>query len=500
MKKRTKFFISILILFLLSPLLLLYKNSEPEISYVGYGGQRSVSGSMHCLQINRKSYMVDAGSFYDNEGDNNTLPEDIDLNNLEAVFITHAHADHTGRIPLLLEKGYSGPIYMTGITYDLMKIMLVSSLEYSNTNISEQELLKKLKKQVYIVGYEKPFYINSKLANFFNKLKIPKKYYSWFLKNKIEAEYLYTSHLPGSAMILLSVNGKDILFSGDIGSDNNPFLKNNNQFEKDVDYLFVEGTYGIKEEDDNNESERIEFQRIIGEKISEGYRVIIPAFVLDRTQQVLYEIKKGMDKNLIPKDTIVKAYSPTSLKITEKYRHYSSQEDSYNSFFNPVMFKDIFDIQNLIYNPKKDDGAYDTHVNYGEIAIMYSGMMSHVFSKDAINKYVEDPKTFIAIVGYQAEDTEGRALLDASENEMDHVLIDGEKKNINPNNIFRTYAFNSHAKLNQIMNIFKNISPKKIFIIHLNEDEANDLAEKYKQEFVNSEIIVPAYGQKYELQ
>lgn len=501
MNKITKFFILLLIIALLSPLTLVScKSHEPQISYIGFGGQGTVSGSMHCLEVDKKMYMIDAGIFYGEEGDNYTLPDEIDLNNLEAVFITHAHADHIGRLPLLLEKGYSGPMYMTGVTYDLSKIMLQSSLKYSEFNISEKDLLEKLRKQVKIVGYNKPFYVDGKITGFFNRFDIFNKFYSYLVKNRIKVEFLHTSHIPGSAMILFDINGKDILFSGDIGSDNNPFLIKNKQFEGNIDYLFVEGTYGAKGDNSNNELDRETFQKIIGEKLDKGFRVIIPAFVLDRTQQVLYEITQGMDKNYIPAETIVKVYSPTSLKITDKYRHYSLQDEAYKSFFSEKMFNGLFDIQNLYYNPKNDYGSYDLNIDYGEIAVMSSGMMSYVFSKEAVHKYIEDPKTFIMIVGYQAEGTEGRKILDAHENESEYVYIDGEKKKINPGNIYRSYAFNGHADINQIIDIFKNTAPEKIFTIHLNKEESEDLKNKYQECFTDAEIIAPGFGEKYVLE
>lgn len=504
------------------------------LSYTGLGAQKNVSGSMHSLKIGGNNYMIDAGIFYGDEGKNYPWPDEIDPTNLKAVFITHAHADHIGRLPLLLKEGYSGPIYMTKVTYDLVKIMLVSSIKYfdfgeepfyySRNNKSEvkpvyleeyyygdrevmvknrviiksqradlndkgfymsdlllehleDELLKRLEEQVKVIEYDKPFKVDN-----------------------ITAEFLYTTHIPGSAMLLLNINGKNILFSGDLGSDNSPFLKKNTPLDIKIDYLFVEGTYGINGNNSNNEAEREKFQQIIGDKLKEGYRIIIPAFVLDRTQQVLYEISQGMENNYIPKETVVKAYSPTSVQITDLYKNYSSQNGDYKAFFSENMFSNLFNIQNLIYNLKNSDGSYATNINYGEIAVMSSGMASSAFSEDAINSYIEDPKTFIMIVGYQAEDTVGGDMIKASEKDESYIMIDEVEKKIDPANIYRSHAFNSHADLNQIINIFKNTSPKKIFLVHLNEETASAIAEKYKQGFVNSEIIIPSYGVKYDLQ
>ncbi len=114
--KKLKIFVSLLTIILFTSLLFSRKESEQEISYIGFGDQTTISGPMHCIQVDEKLYMVDAGSFYGDDGNNYPLPEELDIGSLEAVFITHTHVDHIGRPPLLLEEGYLGPIYMTEIT------------------------------------------------------------------------------------------------------------------------------------------------------------------------------------------------------------------------------------------------------------------------------------------------------------------------------------------------------------------------------------------------
>ena len=297
----------------------------------------------------------------------------------------------------------------------------------------------------------------------------------------------------------ISIPGKDILFSGDIGSSTNPFLKNNSLLDRNVHYLFVEGKYRINNSSKNNQGDRIKFQQIIGEKLEERFRIIIPAFVLDRTQQVLYEIEQGMKNKYISPNTVVKAFSPTSEKITELYKNYSLQSNKYDEFFSDKIFTNLFKIKNLIYNPKNSDGSYNTEIDYGEIAVMSSGMASSIFSKDAVNLYVEDPRTFILLVGYQADDTISRDLIEASENDKDSIIIDGVKKKIKSENIFRSYVFNSHADINQILDIFNKLSPEKIFLIHLNKEAIENVKKSYQENFPDSKIIVPVYGEKYDL-
>lgn len=501
--------------------------SPKVVSYIGLGAQETVGGSMHLLKVGKDNYLIDAGIFYGDEGANYPLPKEIEIDKLSAVFITHAHADHVGRLPLLLENGYKGPIYMTSVTKDILEISLISGINYAdfgNESFYYTKNNKSDKKPVYLerfdygkyeVKEENRIYINSKredldemdcyLAsstkdNLEKELKnrldnqILTSDYDQLIKinEALSFEFIYTSHLPGSSIVKLNVLDKSIIFSGDIGSDNSPFLAHNSKIKEKIDFLFVEGTYGNKESQYNNNTERENYQNYIGNAIKNNERVIIPAFAIDRTQQVLYEIKNGIDQGIIPKNTTIKVYSPTSEKITDLYKHYSDNEERYKDYFTPTMFTDIFNIPNLIHNPRNSNNLYDLNVAYGEIGVMTSGMISSGFSEEITKEYIEDENTNFIFVSYQDPGEIGGQI---KKGDM-QIIMNNKKYNVNAQ-IYEFQSFGGHGDLKMIFKVFEETSPEKIFLVHLNNEDGIDLKNAYMDKFSKAKIILPKFKEEH---
>lgn len=500
---------------------------QKKVSYIGLGATQTVCGSLHVLRVGNNDYLIDIGSFYRSEAKNYPLPAQLGIARIKAVFITHAHADHIGRLPLLFEKGYKGPIYMTPVTFDIAKISLLSAIRYadfgeetfyySRNNKSDNKpvYLDRFNYGRYQTKHVNKVFIKSKRSELNEKGFYMSQALVEHLKNELNQnlerqvrtvdfnkplsidgvtfEFLPTSHIPGSAMVKITVAGKKILFSGDIGSDRNPFLKRNEKLSQRFDYVFVEGTYSVTGNQSLNreqlyDADRKKFKKYLGNAIMNGDRVIIPAFVLDRTQQVLYEIKQGMEEGIIPRSTIVKAYSPTSEEITNLYSYYSRNRTRFGSYFSEKMFSNLFDIPNLRYNPSSFE------VQHGEIAVMSSGMMSHAYSKEALQRYASDGRTHFVLVGYQDPEELGGQLL-SSQGKM---MIDNKEVTVNAK-VFRTHAFGGHADIYQIQDLMSSCDPMKIFIVHLDAKNALALKNHYQSRFGTAEVIVPQFGRAYEL-
>lgn len=499
-----------------------------DVSYTGFGAVGTVEGSLHKLSIGSYHYLIDVGAFYGDAESNYPLPSELDVTAIDSVFITHAHTDHVGRIPLLLEMGYKGPIYMTSVTKDLTIINILSSLEYCNLGVEKfyySRNNKNDKKPVYLDRFdygqyevkdknriyiqlkrneleENGYYLHRSVIDHLQeemrikleKQLIPVDYGETIkLSNDDTVEFIYTSHLPGSAMIYFTIGGKNILFSGDVGSDNSPFLRENTAFKYPVDFLFIEGTYGTNIRKYDTKAERQKFIEYIGEAIKNNERVIIPAFAIDRSQQVLYEIKTGIKQGTIPENTCVKVFSPTTEKIIDLYATYSENKGRYGVYFSDQMFTDIFNIKNLLINPTLPDSKmYDLNVEYGEIAIMTSGMITSGFSKELLKNYIKDTKTNFISVSYQDPDEIGGKVFRGD----DIMHIDGIEYQVKAKT-FSSSAFSGHADISKIQNIFGGTVPEQIMIVHLNDYDKDNLIDSYSEYFKSSIIIVPAIKEPY---
>ena len=498
------------------------------VSYMGFGALETVGGSLHNLSIGSNNYIIDVGSFYGDEGSNYPLPSSLDVKSIDAIFITHAHADHIGRLPLLLEIGYEGPIYMTSVSKDITVVSTLSNLKYIDLGTEEFYYSRnnnkdtkpvyldrfnygqyevKDKNRVYIKSKrnelnQKGFYLHNStvdnlememLGRLENQIITVNYEEVIELGDGVTAEFFYTSHLPGSSMIYFTAGDKSILFSGDVGSNNNPFLVENKKFEKPIDYLFVEGTYGTKVTDYITKEERQKLKEYIGNAIRNNERVIIPAFAVDRSQQVLYEIRNGMNEGIIPENTRVKVFSPTIEEITNLYIKYSENKDIYKDYFSDNMFTDIFDIKNLEINPTMaDSNEYNLSVDYGEIAVMTSGMISTGFSKEILKQYISDAGTNFISVSYQDPDEIGGMVFNGEE----IITIDDIEYEVKAN-IYTSSAFSGHANVKQIFDVFGDLSPEQIYIVHLNSYDKDSLINYYSENYKSSNIIVPAISEEY---
>lgn len=494
-----------------------------QVTYTGYGANKSVSGAMHVLGIGELRLMLDAGMFYgDDVNEGLDIPKDV-VEEIDAIIISHAHLDHSGRLIDVINKGYSGKIYTSYPTKDIFEVMLEMTSKYGgafglenmyyskNTMINNKaknkltpvhvqetcEYLNNIKsKNKAIISIERENLINDGLSvckkcieieinNVLERIITVPLYEEVLLKDRISFEFYNTPHLPGSVMTLIKDKNLDIkiLYTGDIGSGLSPFLDKQDEI-KEANIAIIEGTYGYT--DISKEVEyRDEFIKYISNKLIENKRIIIPAFVLDRTQQILNELSNGIETGDIPYGTPIKVISPSANRINDIYLNnfseYSHNVGLSNDFYKKGPFHEsIFQALN-----------YMEEVKHGEVVIASSGMADMEFSKEYIKQYIQDPNTVFIFVGYQDPDTIGGEL---NSNQTKTIIVDNNEYVIK-GEIKRFNCFSGHADYTKIKELLKNIKGlEKVILTHANKDDFHKLEVIYESDLPGVEVIITESG------
>lgn len=437
------------------------------------GAAQTVTGSHHLLTVNGKNILIDFGLFQGRRKDtyekNRQLlfePAEID-----AMLLTHAHIDHSGNIPTLAKHNFNAPIYATSATVDLCQIMLRDSAFLQEKDI---EWLQKKKKNGNNV---EPLYtlddVLSVLPNFVG-VQYSKQIN---LFSDVTASFFDAGHILGSAGILIEVkNGKKSIrigFSGDIGRKNMPILHDPVILD-DLDYLVIETTYGNKEHSKPEEVEE-ELAKTINEVYARKGKIIIPAFAVGRTQLLVYMLHKLFDQNRIP---VLPIYidSPLAVAATNVFQAHPEcfDHETYQLFLDN--FYDPFGFYRLKYIRNVDESKKLNEINEPQIIISASGMAEGGRILHHLMNNISDPKNLILFVGYAAEHTLARKIM----NGINPVKIFGSEFEVKAQVKTMDY-FSGHADKNDLLDYVKFSSPKKlkkIFLVHGEEEQALPFREE----------------------
>lgn len=462
------------------------------------GAAKTVTGSCYLIETKDTKFLVDCGMFQGskNEAILNAEPFSFNPGDIDFMLLTHAHIDHSGRIPKLYMDGFKGTIYATKPTVQLCGIMLpdsghIQETENEWTNRKRQRAGKSAVKPIYTVKEATECLRLFKGISYDEIVNISKD---------IKVKFNDAGHILGSAIIEIWVkeNGKEtkVVFSGDLGNKDMPILKDPTII-NDTDYLVIESTYGDRLHTLKKGPERIEkFINIITETVAKGGNVVIPSFAVGRTQEIIYELNKYMDvySDKVNKilDLPVYVDSPLATSATEIFReNLDCFDDEAKEYIangdNPL------DFPTLKFTKSPDESRKLNERDDSIIIISASGMCDAGRIKHHLKHNLWRSDSTILFVGYQAEGTLGRRIIDGATK----VKIFGEEISVHAR-IEVIDGFSGHADKAGLLSWIGKISkkPKKVFIVHGEQETMPLFAQTITQEY-GIQCIVPSRGDSY---
>ncbi len=459
-----------------------------------YGAAQCVTGSCHCLEVNGKKILVDCGLQQGrDEIDNTYLP--FNPAAIDAVLITHAHIDHSGRVPMLIKNGFTGRIITTRLTADLLSIMLADS---GHIQESDAEYQNKKNERAGRPGVE-PIYTVA------DAMRVPEFLATVEYGEEVEvcegvkATFIDAGHLLGSASIRLDLTEggerRSIVFSGDIGNVDQPILRNP-QFFDGADYVVMESTYGNR-----NHTEvwsyTDELAQIIDETLGKGGNVVIPAFAVGRTQELLYFIREIKDQNLVTsvKDFPVYVDSPLARSATTIFCGDLTGYLDEEAIELVSEGEHMFSFPGMNMTETVEESKMLNLDNVPKVIISASGMCDAGRIRHHLKHNLWKENSAVVFVGFQSPGTLGRHLLDGAEK----VKMFGEEIAVNAK-IINFQGLSSHADRDHLMDWiskFKAPKPQHVFIVHGDSDVAPLFADTVKD--MGFEAHAPLYTEEYDL-
>ncbi len=409
-----------------------------------YGGAGEVGRS--CVSLDDR-FLFDAGLKISEEGSEYPMP--FDVRRIEAVFLSHAHLDHNGALPLFNHTGLHCPVLCNPMTKDMSRIMLSDSYHVEKMENQSPDYNKE---------------------NIFNVLALMQNapYDKEYRLGSLKYRFYYAGHIPGSASILVELAGKRIFYTGDINSSDTHLLKGAVQYPKDVDFMICESTYGDRDHPPRRKAEE-GFLEMVKKTIDRGGTVLIPAFAVGRSQEVLMMLARRRWGVPVYLDGMSKKVSNLFLKRPE----YLGDPSALQSALKPVRF---------VKKPRERKEI----VKEQAIIVTTSGMLDGGPVIDYLGSLYFDERSSVLMTGYQAEETNGRLL-----QEEGKVYIDGTRFRVK--GTVKKYDFSAHSGRKELIRLVEKVKPKKIAFVHGDRSSVESLASHFRQ---FAEVYTPKIGDR----
>lgn len=459
------------------------------------GAARTVTGSMHRLTINGKDYLLDCGLYQGKRKEAFEINRNFsffDPSKIECLILSHAHIDHCGNIPNLVKQGFNGKIYCTPATKDLVELMLKDSAHIQEKDV---EFVNKRRKKQGKNLFE-PLYLQEDVDKALALFR-PVKYRTDFqIDENIKIKFFDAGHIIGSAITHLTIKDNSgvirLGFSGDLGRPDLPILKDPEQI-PEVDYWISESTYGGRHHD-VIEGIKNSLSEVIKKAVSRNAKIIVPAFSVGRTQELVYEFHQIFESGLAKRIPIY-VDSPLSKNVTGIFReHPECFDEETIEFMNK--YDDPFGFNQLKYINDVEDSKALNDMHGPMMIISASGMAEAGRILHHLRNNVENPNNIILMVGYCAENTLGRKIIDKEP----IIKIFGEQFHLKAE-VITLHSMSAHADSDELTNYSKTLnSPalKKTFLVHGDYDQQQLLAARLNEINIK-DVEIPKRGDVFEI-
>jgi metallo-beta-lactamase family protein len=446
-----------------------------------HGAAGTVTGSMHQVGSGGRQFLLDCGMFQgrrkEAEQKNRNFP--VDAKAIDAVVLSHAHIDHSGRLPLLVRNGFHGPIYSTPATIDLCQAMLRDTAHIAE---SDAQFVNK-----YHPGEEpvEPLYTMED-ADATMPLFRPVAYHQpTAIGGGLTMESYDAGHILGSASIVLTDGRVKLAFSGDVGRPGLPIIRDPEALPP-VDYLIMESTYGGRKHPQQGEA-AARLEQVVNNTIRRGGRLIVPSFAVGRTQQLVLLLHQLISEKRIPSVPMF-VDSPLAVNVTDAFRaHPECFDGETNAYLRN--HEDPFGFDRLTYIRDASESKKLNDMRGSFIVISPSGMCEAGRVLHHLRHNVSDPKNTVLLTGYQAENTLGRKLKEGWKN----VRIFGIPTQVRAE-IESLDELSGHADSGELLDWMKPMTPglRKVFLVHGEAEESHALAQAIQERYgIETEIAAP---------
>ncbi|MEE8062288.1 MAG: MBL fold metallo-hydrolase [Gemmatimonadales bacterium] len=462
--------------------------ATPRITFWGAAGQ--VTGSMHVLEAAGARICLDAGLFQgrrkETHQQNATLP--IDPRRVDSVILSHAHIDHSGRLPLLVQHGFHGPIYATPSTRDLCAVLLPDS-----AHIQEKDA-------AYLARRGKPGPESEPLYTMADAVAVQELIIGVPYRRPLHArknlvfEFVEAGHILGSASVDIRISEPTthrLVFSGDIGRSNLPIIRDPDPPTGPVNTLIIESTYGDRTHESVEDAE-LHLAELVVRVAARGGKILIPAFAVGRTQELVYSLHALWRQQKIPEIPIY-IDSPMAVNATEVFRLHPDVFDRHEWLVDETT--QLFDFPLVQYVRRVEESKRLNGLREPAVIIAASGMCESGRILHHLKNHIGDHRNLVLFVGYQASHTLGRRIRDGAPT----VRIFGQDVERQAE-VVTLEGYSAHADRNELRDWVRRLGGpiNRAFVVHGEPAASEAMATLLRHEGVG-EVVVPKHGESFEL-